>query len=127
MGRSGGSALDAERGGWAQSLKHTNHTDVKGARVPKSEPRRRGAEPEATDAIRVPAGIVDAPGSEPRLGSVSLGPRVPSTTLVAVIAAPVNPLDLLIASGGFHSARHESAYVPGSEFVGVVVDSDRYP
>lgn len=52
---------------------------------------------------------------------------MPGTTLVAVTAAPVNPLDLLIASGTFHSARHESAYVPGSEFVGEVVDSDRYP
>lgn len=81
----------------------------------------------AIDAVHVQAGIVDAPGSEPRVGSVSLEPRRAGTTLVAVIAAPVNPLDLLIASGGFHSARHESAYVPGSECVGVVVDSDRYP
>jgi len=95
--------------------------------VPNSEPRGRGAGPETTEAARIPAGIIDAPGSEPRLGSVSLGPRPQGTTLVAVVAAPVNPLDLLIASGGFHSARHESAYVPGSEFVGVVVDSDRYP
>ena len=50
----------------------------------------------------------------------------PGTTLVAVVAAPLNPLDLLIASGTFHSARHEAAYVPGSECVGVVVESDRY-
>lgn len=79
-----------------------------------------------TDAVRVTAGIVDAPGSDPRLGTVVLGPRATGTSLVTVLAAPVNPLDLLIASGGFHSARHESAYVPGSELVGVVVDSDRY-
>jgi len=73
------------------------------------------------------AAIVDAPGSEPRLGSVVLPPRTPGTTLVAVVAAPLNPLDLLIASGTFHSVRHEAAYVPGSECVGVVLDSDRYP
>lgn len=72
------------------------------------------------------AAIVDAPGAEPHLGSIVLPPRTPGTTLITVVAAPVNPLDLLIASGGFHSARHESPYVPGSECVGVVVDSDRY-
>ncbi len=73
------------------------------------------------------AAIVDAPGAEPRLGSVVLPPRTPDTTLVAVVAAPLNPLDLAIASGSFHSARHEAPYVPGSECVGVVLDSDRYP
>ncbi|HEX3964479.1 MAG TPA: zinc-binding dehydrogenase [Trebonia sp.] len=71
--------------------------------------------------------IIDAPGAEPRLGSVVLPPRTSGTTLVSVIAAPVNPLDLVIASGTFHSARHEAPYVPGSECVGVVLDSGRYP
>jgi NADPH2:quinone reductase len=52
--------------------------------------------------------------------------RTPGTTLLAVAAAALNPLDLLIASGTFHSARHEIPYVPGSECVGVVLDSDRY-
>ncbi|MFE6365676.1 zinc-binding alcohol dehydrogenase family protein [Streptomyces sp. NPDC057806] len=72
------------------------------------------------------AAIVDAPGSEPRLGSVVLQPRPVGTTLVSVVAAPLNPLDLVIASGTFHSGRHEAPYVPGSECVGVVLDSDRY-
>lgn len=76
------------------------------------------------EAIR--AAIVDGPGAEPRLGTVVLGPRMPGTTLVAMVAAPLNPLDLVIASGTFHSARHEDPYVPGSECVGVVLDSDRY-
>ncbi|HEY0934874.1 MAG TPA: zinc-binding dehydrogenase [Trebonia sp.] len=73
------------------------------------------------------AAIVDAPGAEPRLGSVTLPPRTPGTTRLAVVAAPLNPLDLAIASGTFHSARHEAPYVPGSECAGVVLDSDRYP
>jgi NADPH2:quinone reductase len=73
------------------------------------------------------AAIVDAPGAEPRLGAVTLPPRTPGTTLVAVVAAPLNPLDLVIASGTFHSVRHEEPYVPGSECAGVVLDSDRYP
>lgn len=84
---------------------------------------------QASDGARprgVAAAVVDAPGSEPRLGSVTLPPRTPGTTLVAVVAAPLNPLDLVIASGTFHSARHEAPYVPGSECVGVVLDSDRY-
>ncbi len=72
------------------------------------------------------AAIVDSPGAEPRFGQVELPTRTPGTTLISVTAAPLNPLDLLIASGGFHSVRHESPYVPGSECVGVVVDSDRY-
>ena len=75
----------------------------------------------------VPAAIVDSPGAEPRLGSVVLPARTAGSTLIAVAAAPLNPLDLAIASGTFHSARHEAAYVPGSECVGVVLDSDRYP
>lgn len=82
---------------------------------------------DATPAAEILAAIVDAPGAEPRLGSVVLPMRTPETTLVAVIAAPLNPLDLLIASGKFHSARHEVPYVPGSECVGVVLESDRYP
>jgi NADPH:quinone reductase-like Zn-dependent oxidoreductase len=39
----------------------------------------------------------------------------------------LNPLDLVIASGTFHSARHEAPYVPGSECVGTVLESDHYP
>src|SRR3954454_20732859 len=72
----------------------------------------------------VAAGIVDAPGAEPRVGRVALPPRTPGTTLLSVVAAPLNPLDLLIASGTFHSARHDDPYVPGSECVGVVLESD---
>lgn len=70
------------------------------------------------------AAVIDAPGSVPRPGSVVLAERAPGFTLVEVVAAPLNPLDLLIASGTFHSARYEQPYVPGSECVGVVVESD---
>ncbi|WP_410623669.1 quinone oxidoreductase family protein [Amycolatopsis sp. cmx-8-4] len=75
----------------------------------------------------VTAAIVDAPGAEPRLGSITLPSRAAGTTLLAVVAAPLNPLDLAIASGTFHSARHDAPYVPGSECVGTVLGSDRYP
>jgi NADPH2:quinone reductase len=72
------------------------------------------------------AAVVDAPGASPRLCSVDLPVRAPGSTLVQVLAAPVNPLDLLVASGGFHSARYDMPYVPGSECAGTVLASDRY-
>jgi NADPH2:quinone reductase len=76
---------------------------------------------------RAQAAIVDVPGAQPRLGSVELPARGPGTTLLEVVAAPLNPLDLAIASGTFHSVRHDSAYVPGSECAGYVLESDRHP
>ncbi|HEX4402738.1 MAG TPA: zinc-binding dehydrogenase [Galbitalea sp.] len=76
--------------------------------------------------MQVRAAIVDAPGLGPRVGTADLPPSTPGTTLIEVIAAPLNPLDLLIASGNFHSARHESAYVPGSECVGTVIESGTF-
>lgn len=75
---------------------------------------------------RIRAAVVDDPGAAPRVGSVELSPRTTGTTLVSVVAAPLNPLDLVIASGTFHSVRHGAPYVPGSECVGVVLDSDRH-
>ena len=72
------------------------------------------------------AAIITAPGARPQLGLVRRPTRTPGTTLISVVAGPLNPLDLLVASGSFHSARHEEPYVPGSECVGTVVASDRY-
>jgi NADPH:quinone reductase-like Zn-dependent oxidoreductase len=80
----------------------------------------------AVNASHVVAAVVDAPGAEPRVGFVDLPQRMPGTTLISVVAAPLNPLDLLIASGSFHSVRHEDPYVPGSECVGRVVESDSF-
>jgi NADPH2:quinone reductase len=77
-------------------------------------------------SFQVLAAIVDAPGAAPRIGQVDSLRRESGQTLIEVLAAPLNPLDLLIASGSFHSARHETAYTPGSECVGIVVESDRW-
>ena len=92
----------------------------------EGDPQRRGDGGSAVDVLAVTAGIVDAPGMLPRVGSIRLQPRGAGFTLIDVVAAPLNPLDLLIASGGFHSARHDQPYVPGSECVGVVVESDTF-
>lgn len=67
--------------------------------------------------------IVDSPGAAPRVGTTEIPEQTAGTTLVEVVAAPINPLDLAIASGTFHSVRHEAPYVPGSECVGVVLTS----
>jgi NADPH2:quinone reductase len=75
---------------------------------------------------RVRAATIDAPGAQPRLGWIDSPERTSGTTLLRVLAAPLNPLDLLIASGTFHSVRHDGPYVPGSECVGVVAESDRF-
>ncbi|GAA1964275.1 quinone oxidoreductase family protein [Microbacterium deminutum] len=91
----------------------------------ETRPQRRGPT-EAIVADEVVAAVVDAPGREPRIGSVALPVRMPGSTLIQMVAAPMNPLDLLIASGAFHSARHDEPYVPGSECVGVVVESETF-
>ncbi|MDJ0358301.1 hypothetical protein [Paenarthrobacter sp. PH39-S1] len=83
--------------------------------------------PRKGETVRVLAGVVNAPGADPQVRWCELPSRSSGTTLLDVIAAPLNPLDLLIASGTFHSVRHESPYVPGSECVGVVLDSDPDP
>jgi NADPH:quinone reductase len=75
---------------------------------------------------RVVAAIIDGPGAPPHLGTVGLPALTPGHSVLRVLAAPLNPLDLLIASGTFHSARYEQPYVPGSECVGVVVRSQRH-
>lgn len=76
---------------------------------------------------RVRAVVIDSAGAVPRLDSVDLPRWTPGTTLVAVRAAPLNQLDLHIASGRFHSVRHEAPYVPGSECVGRVLESAHFP
>lgn len=75
---------------------------------------------------RVRAAIIDRPGAHPRIGMVALPAVTRGHSVLRVIAAPLNPVDLLIASGTFHSARHERPYVPGSECAAVVVRSSRY-
>jgi NADPH:quinone reductase-like Zn-dependent oxidoreductase len=48
-------------------------------------------------------------------------------TLVEVLAAPLNPVDVRVASGGFFMGNPPLPYVPGVEVVGRVLESDRLP
>jgi NADPH2:quinone reductase len=50
----------------------------------------------------------------------------PGTTLIDVLAAPINPIELAIASGHIPAMRHDDPYVPGIECVGRVVESDTF-
>jgi NADPH2:quinone reductase len=75
---------------------------------------------------QVVAAVIEGPGAEPHLDIVELPACPPGSSVLHVLAAPLNPLDLLIASGTFHSARYEQPYVPGSECAGVVVQSRRF-
>jgi len=79
----------------------------------------------ARDVTR--AAVVTGFGAVPVLETITLPQRSAGTTLIDVIVAPLNPLDLAIASGAFHSVRHEVAYVPGSECIGRVVESATWP
>jgi NADPH2:quinone reductase len=81
---------------------------------------------EAFVSHEVQAAIIEGFGAAPRLGGIELPERTPGTSLIAVVAAPLNPLDLAIASGTFHSARHDAPYVPGSECVGLVLESESH-
>ncbi|MGO4599999.1 quinone oxidoreductase family protein [Terrabacter sp. 2RAF25] len=64
-----------------------------------------------------PPHVVDMDDPTPRTGS----------SLIAVSAAPVTPLDLLCASGTSYFGRPATPYVPGVQGVGVVLSSALHP
>jgi NADPH2:quinone reductase len=72
----------------------------------------------------MPAAIIDRLGGVPHRGLVDAPTRAPGQTLVEVTAAALNPLDLLIAAGGFYAGSPQPPYVPGKEGVGRVLESD---
>ena len=67
--------------------------------------------------------VVSALGSPPRPADVPDPERGPGEALVAVRAAPLNPIEIRIAAGRF-ARRAEPPYVPGIEGVGTVVEAD---
>ena len=72
------------------------------------------------------AAVVDAVGSPPAPGEVDEPVREEGTALVAVDAAPLNPVEIRVAAGR-HPRRAQPPYVPGLEGVGRVVESTRVP
>jgi NADPH2:quinone reductase len=71
------------------------------------------------------AAVVQAVGSPPAAAEVDEPVRAPGRALVAVAAAPLNPVEIRVAAGR-HPRRAEPPYVPGLEGAGTVVESDRF-
>jgi NADPH2:quinone reductase len=68
------------------------------------------------------AAVIERYGEPPVLREIS-DPKVDGASLVEVIAAPLNPVDLSIASGKFYAGSPPTPYVPGGEGVGRTVQN----
>ncbi|MGY1744306.1 zinc-binding dehydrogenase [Blastococcus sp. SYSU D00695] len=69
------------------------------------------------------AAVLTAPGTTPAWAEHPGPRRGPGTTLVAVTAAAIVPLDVLCASGTSYFGTPACPYVPGTQGVGVVEES----
>jgi len=72
------------------------------------------------------AAVVEAIGSPPAPAEVADPAREEGTALVAVEAAPLNPVEIRVAAGR-HPRRAQPPYVPGLEGAGKVLESARVP
>jgi len=66
----------------------------------------------------VRAALIRELGSGPELGEADQ----PAVDVVEVLAAPLNPVDLGVASGNYHAGNPPLPYVPGCEAVGRTAD-----
>lgn len=70
------------------------------------------------------AAVVQAVGAPPAAAEVDEPVREPGSALVAVSAAPLNPVEVRVAAGR-HPRRADPPYVPGLEGAGTVIESER--
>ena len=70
------------------------------------------------------AAVLHGHGQPPEYGRHLAPRRAPGQALIRVTAAPVNPLDLLCASGVSYFGAPTLPYVPGTQGVGVVEQAD---
>ena len=68
--------------------------------------------------------LIRQPGAGPELVGDHAEPQ--GDIVVDVTAAPLNPVDLSIASGRFYAGPPNTPYVPGVEGVGRAEDGKRY-
>jgi NADPH:quinone reductase-like Zn-dependent oxidoreductase len=73
------------------------------------------------------AAVLETPGEAPVVREHPDPVDRPGHTVVAVTAAPIVPLDQLVASGTSYFGRPATPYVPGTQGVGVVARSDVLP
>jgi len=71
--------------------------------------------------------VIGRHGEPPEYASRPVPRRGLGEALVRVTAAPVNPLDLLCASGTSYFGPPPLPYVPGAQGVGVIEQGDRWP
>jgi NADPH2:quinone reductase len=70
--------------------------------------------------------VVSELGVAPSVQDVPEPTRKPGEALLQVVAAPLNPVDLAVASGRFFAGSPPVPYVPGAEAVGLVLESERF-
>jgi NADPH:quinone reductase-like Zn-dependent oxidoreductase len=73
------------------------------------------------------AAVLHRHGAPPEPGQRPVPSRPAGHALIRVTAAPVNPLDLLAASGTSYFGQPALPYVPGTQGIGVVAESDTLP
>lgn len=72
------------------------------------------------------AAVVPAVGELPEPREIPEPRARRGESLLEVLAAPLNPIDLAVASGRFYGGHPTPPYVPGCEGVGRVVESDSW-
>jgi NADPH2:quinone reductase len=70
--------------------------------------------------------VVTELGMAPSVQDVPEPTRKAGEALLQVVAAPLNPVDLGVASGRFFAGAPPVPYVAGAEAVGLVLESDRF-
>lgn len=70
------------------------------------------------------AAVIEAVGESPAVREVPEPERREGQALIEVTAAPLNPIDLAIGSGGFYAGSPDVPYVAGKEGVGTVVEGE---
>src|ERR1700737_3429140 len=70
------------------------------------------------------AAVIERYGEPPVLRDV-LEPKADGAALVEVTAAPLNPVDLSIASGKFYAGSPPTPYVPGGEGIGRLLQNGK--
>jgi NADPH:quinone reductase-like Zn-dependent oxidoreductase len=71
------------------------------------------------------AAVIQAVGSPPAPAEMDEPVRENGTAVVAVAAAPLNPVEIRVAAGR-HPRQAEPPYIPGLEGAGTVVESERF-
>ena len=72
------------------------------------------------------AAIINQLGVAPSEGEHPAPVRSSGHTLIEVLAAPLNPVDIAVGSGRFFAGNPDAPYVPCVEAVGRVVESDSF-